>query len=60
MCHASLDGYEFLVIAYDYNFFTGTGSMSTGTQDYVMTVTGDQMVLSDEGGTGSELYTRIS
>lgn len=34
--------------------------MSTGTQDYVMTVTGDQMVLSDEGGTGSELYTRIS
>ena len=45
---------------YEYNFFTGNGSMTVNTSDFEFQVTGDELLLTNIDASSSQLFTRVT
>jgi hypothetical protein len=45
---------------YEYNIFTGEGSMTLGTTDFEFSVSGDELLLVESGGTGGQIFNRAT
>ncbi|MBN1776223.1 MAG: hypothetical protein JW817_07150 [Clostridiales bacterium] len=59
-CYVEYEGIEYSEYEYEYNYFTGVGSMTSDPWEFEITVSGDQLYLILSGSSLGETYNRIS
>ncbi len=59
-CTITWGTWSYGTLDYEYNFFTGEGTMNLGTTEFEFTVSGDELLLVESGETGGQLFNRVT